>query len=125
MHGESTCSPTRIGGLSAIPRTPRNTKTSRLGSSLNTCYALRQSLSLFALLLQLAHSPPFGGFGSRLGVHQVVPPSEAARVIADESFMVDVMVVGAAPEGQKVPQAVGKVVAAVRVNGLEQSAHNP
>jgi hypothetical protein len=33
-----------------------------------------------------------------LGIHDIIPPSEAAGIVADEAFMVDVMMVSASPE---------------------------
>lgn len=62
---------------------------------------------------------------TRLGVHNVIPPSETARVVSDESFMVSVMVVSTSPEGKEMMQTPRKFVAAVCVNGLEETAHDP
>lgn len=63
--------------------------------------------------------------GEGLGVEHLVPPPEARGVVADELLVVDVVVLGAGPEGQEVPQAPGEVVAAVGVDGLEEAGGDP
>lgn len=60
-----------------------------------------------------------------LGVEDVVPPAEAARVVANELLVVQVMVVGTGPEGQEVVETPGEFVATVGVDGLEQTQHDP
>ena len=65
------------------------------------------------------------GLGTSLGVEHVVPPPEAGGIVANELLVVHVVVVGAGPEGEEVPQAPGEVVAAVGVDGLEESEDNP
>lgn len=74
---------------------------------------------------QLPLAPPLGGLGAGFGVEDVVPPAEAAGVVADEALVVDVVVLGAGPEGQHVVQTPGELVAAVRVDGLEQAEDDP
>lgn len=85
----------------------------------------RPSLSFLRVLGQTPLSPLLGGLGPGLGIQQVIPPPEAARIIADEAFMMDVMMFGAGPEREEVVQAPGEFVAAVGVDGLEQPADDP
>lgn len=85
----------------------------------------RPSLNFLCVLGQTSLSPLLGSLGSGLGVQQVIPPPEAAGVIADEPFMMDVMMFGAGPEREEVVQAPGELVAAVGVDGLEQPADDP
>src|ERR1700712_318342 len=47
-------------------------------------------LHFLGLLHQLAFTSPLRSLGSGLGVHYVIPPSEAAGIIADELFVVDI-----------------------------------
>ena len=70
--------------------------------------------------------PPLPGrLGPGLGVEEVVPPAEAAGVVADEALVVHVVVLSAGPEGEEVVQAPGELVAGVGVDGLKQTAHDP
>lgn len=85
----------------------------------------RPSLSFLRVLGQTSLSPLLGSLGPGLGIQQVVPPPEAAGVIADEPFMMDVMVFGAGPEREEVVQAPGELIAAMGVDGLEQPTDNP
>jgi hypothetical protein len=63
--------------------------------------------------------------GTGLGIQAVVPPGEAGGVVANELLVVKIVVVGAGPDGQEVAQTPGEVVAAVRVDGLEETKDNP
>jgi hypothetical protein len=63
--------------------------------------------------------------GTGLGVQAVVPPGEAGSVVANELLVVQIVVVGAGPDGQEVAQTPGEVVAAVGVDGLEETEDNP
>lgn len=65
------------------------------------------------------------GIGTGLGVEHVVPPAEAGSVVANELFVVNVVVLGASPDRQEVAQAPGEVVAAVGVDGLEETEGDP
>lgn len=65
------------------------------------------------------------GLGTSLGVQAEVPPAEAGGVVANELLVVKVVVLGAGPEGEEVAQAPGEVVAAVGVDGLEESQDDP
>lgn len=63
--------------------------------------------------------------GTSLGVQAVIPPAEAGRVVTDELLMMQVVMVGAGPDGQEVAQAPGEVIAAVGVDGLEETQDDP
>lgn len=39
--------------------------------------------------------------------------------------MMDIMVIGASPEWEEVMQAPGEIIAAVRIDGLEEAESNP
>lgn len=65
------------------------------------------------------------GIGTGLGVKHVVPPAEAGSVVANELFVVNVVVLSAGPDRQEVAQAPGEVVAAVGVDGLEETQSDP
>ena len=88
--------------------------------------AARHLLSLLgADLCQLLLAALLAGDLAGLGVEAVVPPAEARGIVADEALVVHVVVVGAGPKGQEVAQAPGEVVAAVGIDGLEESEDDP
>ena len=82
-----------------------------------------QNLLDLLRLLTLTSSPH--SLGSRLGVHNVVPPPKAARIVANEALVVGVMVIGTSPERQEVVQTPREFVAAVCIDGLEETEDNP
>jgi hypothetical protein len=84
-----------------------------------------ECLLSFPGLGQLPLAPLLGSLGTGLSVQNIVPPPEAAGVVADKSFMVHVMVLSTGPEGQEMVQTPGELVAAVRIDGLEQAKHDP
>lgn len=59
-------------------------------------------------------------FGPGLRVQEIIPPPETARIVANEAFVMCIVMVGARPKGKEVMQAPRKLVAAVGVNGLEE-----
>lgn len=59
------------------------------------------------------------------GVKNVVPPPEAAGVVANKLLMVKVMMISTCPEGQEVVQAPWEFISTVGVNGLEQAQNDP
>lgn len=65
------------------------------------------------------------GIRGVLGVKKQVPPAEAARVVANEFLVMEVVVISTSPEGKEVVQTPGELVAAVGINGLEQAQDNP
>lgn len=69
--------------------------------------------------------PALKRIGGVLGVQNVVPPAEAAGVVANELFVVEVVVIRTGPERQEVVKTPGKFIATVRVDGLEQTQDNP
>lgn len=76
-------------------------------------------------LSHLSLPPCLGSLSTSLGIEDKVPPPEAASVVANEFLMVHVVVLGASPKWQEVVQTPGKLVAAVRIDGLEQAERNP
>lgn len=66
-----------------------------------------------------------GGLLASLSVQKVVPPAEAGGIVANELFVVRVVVVGSSPDGQEVSQAPGEVIARVGVDGLEETQNDP
>lgn len=60
-----------------------------------------------------------------LGVEAEVPPAEAGGVVADELLVVEIVVIRTGPEGDEVTQAPGEVVAAVGIDGLEETEDDP
>ena len=69
-------------------------------------------------------SPP-AGLWTTLGIQEIIPPSERAGVIADESLVVRIMMISTSPEWQKMVQAPWEFVSRVRINSLEKSEHDP
>ena len=82
-------------------------------------------LSLLRLLRLLPLTSLLRSLGSRLGIHDIVPKSEAARIVANEALMVRIVVIRAGPEGQEVVQAPRELVATVRIDSLEQTGDDP
>lgn len=62
---------------------------------------------------------------SRLSVHDIIPPSEAARVVANELLVVNIVMLGTSPEREEVVQAPGELVSAVRIDSLKETAGDP
>jgi len=62
---------------------------------------------------------------SSFGIHHRIPPSERARVVSEELFVVDIVVIGTGPKGEEVMQAPGKFVPGVSIDGLEQAPDDP
>lgn len=73
---------------------------------MNPPYALYgSSFAPLRLLLhggELLFPAPLGRLRASLGVKNIVPPPEAARVVADEELVVHVVVLGTGPERQEV-----------------------
>lgn len=55
----------------------------------------------------------------------VIPPSEAAGVIANELFMMNIVMVCTSPEREDVVKRPGELVSGMRINGLEQAQYDP
>ena len=90
----------------------------------------RSSSNLFGSLrlgglCRFSLPPPLGGFGARLRVHHVVPPSEAAGIVANEPLMVNIVMVRTGPEWQEMVQAPRKLVSTVRIDSLEKAENDP
>ena len=92
---------------------------------LNTHYNAIARLLRLPGLGHLALSALLGGLCASICVENIVPPPEAASVVANELLVVDVVVLGAGPERQKVVQAPGELVAAVGIDGLEKTDDDP
>lgn len=76
-------------------------------------------------LTELLLTSSLVSLSTSLGVQAVVPPSEAGSVVADELLVVKIVVLGTSPERKEVAQAPGEVVAAVGVDGLEETESDP
>jgi hypothetical protein len=74
---------------------------------------------------ELLLAPLLRSLSTSLGVKDKVPPPEAAGVVADKLLMVNIVVLGAGPERKEVVQRPGELVSTVRVDGLEDTEHNP
>jgi hypothetical protein len=94
-------------------------------SNMYTSSAIRRLLDLLALLCELPLTSLLGSLWSRLGIHDIVPPSKAARIVADESLVVSIVMIGTGPERQEIMQAPWKFVAAVSIDSLEETEDNP
>src|SRR5690349_7684573 len=70
-------------------------------------------------------APPLRSLSTSLGIQNEVPPPEAAGVISDKLLVVDIVVLSAGPDGEEVVQAPWELVAAVRIDGLENTEDNP
>lgn len=55
----------------------------------------------------------------------MVPPAERRREVVGEGHMVEVVVLGAGPEWDDVLERPGEVIAAVRIDGLEEAERDP
>lgn len=69
--------------------------------------------------------PALERIGGVLCVQNVVPPAEAAGIVANELLVVEVVVIRTGPERQEVVKTPGEFIATVRVDGLEQTQDNP
>jgi hypothetical protein len=74
---------------------------------------------------KLCFSAPLGRLGPSLGVEEIVPPPEAARIVTNEALVMDIVMLGAGPEGQEMVQTPRELVAAVGINGLEETQNDP
>ena len=82
-------------------------------------------LDLFGLLSHLPLTSSLGSLWSGLGIHDIVPPSETTRIVANETLVVNIVMLSPGPEGKEVVQAPWEFVSAVGINGLEQTADDP
>ena len=82
-------------------------------------------LDLLGVLCELPLTPLFSGLWSRLGIHDFIPPSEAARIVANETLVVNVVMISTGPEGEEVVQAPWEFVSAVSIDSLEETEDNP
>lgn len=80
---------------------------------------------LGADLSQLSLATLLAGLNTSLSVKDVVPPSEARGVVANELLVVEIVVVGTGPEGEELAQAPGEVIPAVGVDSLEEAEDDP
>lgn len=60
-----------------------------------------------------------------LGVKDIIPPPEAAGIVADELLMVEIVVIGTSPEGKEMVKAPREFITTVSINGLEQAQDDP
>lgn len=82
-------------------------------------------LDLLALLCELPLTSLLGSLRSGLSIHHIIPPSEAACIVANEALVVNVVVISTGPEGKEVMQAPWKLVTTVSINGLKETEDNP
>jgi hypothetical protein len=82
-------------------------------------------LRLLRLLCRSSLTSSLGSLRPRLRVHHVVPPSEAARIVANEPLVVHIVMLRSRPERQEVVQAPREFVPAVGINGLEETRRDP
>jgi len=85
-------------------------------------------VDLLRLLRLLGHSPLpslLRRLRPRFRIQQRIPPPETTRVIANEPFMMHIMMVGTCPKRQEMVQTPRELIPAVRIDGLEKSAHDP
>ena len=54
-------------------------------------------------------------------IKDIIPPPEAAGIIANELLMVEIVVIGTSPEGKEMVKTPWKFVTTVSINGLEQA----
>jgi len=76
-------------------------------------------------LSELLLTSALGSLWAALGVEEKVPPSERARVVANELFVMSIVVLSACPERKEMVQRPWEFVARVRVDGLEQAQNDP
>ena len=82
-------------------------------------------LDLLGLLCELSLTSPLGSLGSGLGIHNIIPPSEAACIVADETLVVSIVMISTGPEGKEIVQAPWEIVTAVSINGLKETKDDP
>jgi hypothetical protein len=82
-------------------------------------------LDLLALLCELPLAPLLSSLWSRLSIHDFIPPSEAACIVANEPLVVNVVMISTGPEGQEVVQAPWELVTAVSIDSLKETEDNP
>jgi len=81
--------------------------------------------NLLSLLCELPLTSSLGSLRSRLSVHDIIPPSETAGIVANESLMVNVVMFGTSPERKEVVQAPRKFITTVGIDSLEKAADDP
>lgn len=90
-----------------------------------TTFLSNHLLRLLRQLRLLALTSRLRRFWSGLSVHHVIPPSEAASIVSDELFVVNIMMLGTSPERKEMVQTPWEIVTAVRIDSLEETAGNP
>lgn len=82
--------------------------------------------TLLSLLRDTLSFPPsLQGIWCVLSAEQIVPPAEAACIVANELFVVNIVMICASPEWEEMVEAPGKFIAAVGIDSLEEAQHNP
>jgi hypothetical protein len=76
-------------------------------------------------LQRLPLAPPLSSLRPALSIESPIPPSERARVVANELLMVYIMVVRASPDRQEMVQRPGELISRMRINGLENAQRDP
>jgi len=80
---------------------------------------------LLALLCELPLTSFLRSLWSRLGIHDIVPPSETARIIADKAFVVNVVMFSTGPERKEMVQAPREFITTVGIDSLKEAADDP
>jgi hypothetical protein len=83
------------------------------------------SLILLPNLRQFPLPPLLHRLRPTLRIQQIIPPPKTTRIIPNKPFMMHIMMIRARPKRQEMMQAPRKLIAAMRVNCLEQSTHDP
>jgi hypothetical protein len=87
--------------------------------------ALNYLLDLLRISGVFAFTPLLGSLGSSFGIHNIIPPSETACVVTNETFMVNIMMLSTGPKRNEVVQTPREVVATVGIDCLEKTGGNP
>ena len=83
--------------------------------------ALLLSGSLRNLLFSLSRRRHTAG----VSVAELIPPPKRAGIVANELFVVDIMVICTRPKWQEMMQRPRELVSRVCIDGLEETAHDP
>ena len=83
------------------------------------------SLSLLGILHRLVFPSPLDSLRGVFGVQKIIPPPEAAGIISYKLLVMEIMVVCASPEREEVMKTPWKLIATVRINGLEKPQDDP
>ncbi len=92
---------------------------------IDACTYLLRLLRLLCVLRSPALASSLRSLWASLSVQHVIPPSETASIVSNETFVVDIVVLGTSPERNDVVQAPWEIVAAVSIDSLEETGRDP